>query len=323
MFAAMLLLSAGLAACSGQGQGSSNPLRIVQPTFAELSRFLPGGVVAHDVPREAPIPCGGSANSIRTEVTAVRVPGSLLTLSVANYRFPSSSDVRSYLHAVTAVAATAQAGACPAQGAPSGAIYSAPIGYLTNDGYYLMTAPTKLGPGIYSGAYLYISIAYVANGDDVSVVRVDRQAGYANEAFMGSLLTMLEAPGGPKLNTGSHSAQFSTSTATLRRANYSDYVGGANPAVTTTLCPEAIIDGVTYNITLERQLPHTTPAGLVVPGAKEGTSTTIRWGDKARVVVDLVDTSESEPGDECVNGTGARATMPREWVRIVSIRPAA
>lgn len=315
---ATLLLIATIAGCSSAGH--SPLLTINQPTNAELTRFLPGGISSTNVPREAPLPCGGVAKSVRTGAAAIRVPDSLLALSVARYRFPDTSSVNAYVHEVTTISSQATGGACKVPGPFPGATYSSPIGYLTNDGYYMLTAPIKLGPGIYQGSYLYITIAYVVQGDEVSVVRVDRQAGYANEAFMGSLLTALEPSGGPTLNTGSHSAHPSTTTAVLRRADYLDIVGGANPAVSGALCPQAVIGGVPYNITFERQLPHTTPLGVVVPGSKAGTSTIIRWGSRATLSVDLFDTVTGEPGDGCVSGTGSKAITPG-WVRVISMKP--
>lgn len=310
-----LLPLTALAACSSVNQSTgssraSEALTIRQPTFAELSRFLPGGVPGKGAPPEAPLPCGGSMKSVRIATTAIEVRDSLLALSVSEYRFATATGVGAYIHAIQNLHGPDAHGQiyCVNTDQSSGARYQASGAFLANDGYYLLAADTKHGRGIYSGTYSYTTIAYVVNGDVVYLVRADRQAGHANLAFMGGLFTSLETPGGPALNTGGHSAKPSSVTAVIHRARYGEAVGGANPAVTEFLCPVATIGSTPYNLTFERQLPHSTPDGLVVPGPRPGTSTTVRWGSTVRLVVDTFNQSENEPYSPCENGNSQVGT---------------
>jgi hypothetical protein len=320
----VLSICAALTACSSPNQpapGRTNgaELSIRQPSTAELARFLPGGVPATGIPLQAPLPCGGVAKSVRRAMTAIRVPDSLLALSVSEYEFASGSGVNAYVDAIKTLPKASRTGHyCDLAVANSGDFYPGSGAYLTNDGYYLLAAATQYGRGIYNGSYSYTSIAYVTHRDIVFVVRVDRQSGYPDEAFMGVLLRAFELPGGPKLNTGNHSATPTSVTAIIHPADYDDGVGGANPAVTNSLCPQAIVSGTPYNITFERQLPHPTPAGLVIPGTTAGTSTTVRWGSTVTLVVDTFGKTENEPYSPCRNGT----VTDENYVDILSIRSA-
>ena len=323
--AAVLSLCTALAACSSQNQsttpGRANvaALSIRQPTAGELSRFLPGGVPANGIPLQAPLPCGGVAKSVRRATAAVRVPDSLLALSVSEYEFASGSGVNAYVDAIKTLPKGSSAGHyCDSAVAHSGDFYPGSGAFLTNDGYYLLSAATQYRQGIYNGSYSYTSIAYVVHGDVVFVVRVDRQGGYPNSAFMSVLLSAFETPGAPTLNTGNHSAKPTLATAVIHPAEYSMEVGGANPAVTNSLCPQATISGTPYNITFERQLPNSTPSGLVIPGTTAGTSTTVRWGTTVTLMVDTFSKTENEPYFPCRNGT----TTDDNYVDILSMRPA-
>jgi hypothetical protein len=184
--------------------------------------------------------------------------------------------------------------------------------------YYLFSAATKCGRGIYDGSDSYTSIAYVVQRNVVFVVRVDRPGGYPNAAFMGVLLSAFETPGGPALSTGSHSARPTTLNAVIHPAEYSTVVGGPNPGATDSLCPQAIVRGTRYNITFERQLPNPTPSGLLIPGVRAGTNSTVRWGTSVTLVVDKFSKTEDEPYFPCRNGT----TTDDTYVDVLSMRPA-
>lgn len=181
--AAVLSLCTALAACSSQNSTTPDRAKVAalslrQPTVAELSRFLPGGVPAHGIPLQAPLPCGGVAKSVRRATTAIRVPHSLLALSVSEYEFASRSAVNAYVNAIQTLPKPSSAGHnCDLAVANSGDFYPVTGTYLTDDGYYLFSAATHYGRGIYSGSDSYTSIAYVVHGDVVFVTRVDRQGG--------------------------------------------------------------------------------------------------------------------------------------------------
>jgi hypothetical protein len=136
---------------------------------------------------------------------------------------------------------------------------------------------------------------------------------------MGALLSAFKRPGGPKLFTGSHSGGGPEPvTAVIQPAKYAtNQVGGASPAENNSLCPQAIISGIRYNITFERQLPDSTPSGLLIPGATAGT-TTVRWGTTVTLMVDMFSTAGNEFYLGCVNGT----TQNNNYVAIVSMRAA-
>ena len=289
----------------GRESPTTAPLDLHQPALADLELLAPGAVdgsAAVSAATQAPLLCGGTSPSRLTGSTVVSQPGSLAGISVLRFAFATRDAARAYAQSVFPQAAYRSG--CSVPVANSGTFK--PVSFIpTAHGIYSASAATSFSSGPYAHSYLWSTMSYVPQGTAVYIVRIDTINGYADLNLEDAVLNSMEAPGGPKLESGSHSVQHTTVRAVLQHSPYSGaaesqgLVPQGGPAGAAYFdCPEVVVGTTVYNLTLEHQLVNAQAVGLVVL-TPNGSTETIPWGAPVSLVVDLFATAADETEAPC------------------------
>lgn len=248
--------------------------------------------------------CGGGVASRLLAATVVAIPNSLSEISVLEYHFMDASAVDQYLHELLPDSPSGPSGRhCKLSTANSGEYYPVSL-VMTNNATWEASATTSYMTGPYAGSYSYTTFEFAPQGSNLFLIRVDKQNGYPDHAFIDVILNLMNAPGSPQLSAGGHSKVPTTLKGELEHAPYA-LVPPQGPSASTANddCPEVVIDGTPYSLVFVSQLPDVQPEGLVVSSGSNRTATTsIPWGAAVTIVVDTVGTPSSETTFGCKSG---------------------
>jgi hypothetical protein len=305
----------------GVNTPSTVPLRLHEPSVAELKRFVPGGVdtsTSVHAAEGAPLLCGGTRSSRLAGAAIVKVPRTLSQVAVFRYAFTSASTASAYFDALRAQAPVIQGAQCTVATADSGVFSAVSLIAIVGSTVADASGTTTYSSGLYSGAYQYNVARYVQQGRDVYLIRLDQQHDYPDRSFVDAVENAMNTRRGASLRSGAHSASPSTVQGVLQRGQWECCSFGQPPigaigrwAESEDMsCPVLIVSGTPYTIAIENQLPNVQPAGLVAFPSGSGSAVTIPWGAHVRVVVDTFTSAGSfgcRGGNQIAKGIFANA----------------